>query len=785
MTLPTGDRATLTAAPSFIARLCQKLSQAFFSSVIWLKPALVSFAWAISMVEPSILSLGSQPGPGAWMSGVGLAGAELDVVWAPAIEANRSAGARTAVLIFQDMGSSSAERGGIPVLAEVMAPSIDARRQGRKLPRTPIMSSITRYLLRETAPIAASAVAPSDAPLPSFKTSCRLRPFGEADPFFIRPWERQAINPSNRIAFIGNSLPRRCGIATFTTHLQQAVAEARPLALTAIAAMTDAGRSCDYPASVGVEIRDDRLEDYVRAAEYLNKRQFDVICLQHEFGIFGGAAGRNVIELLSRLSAPIVTTLHTVLSEPVDAQRQTLQRIIELSARVVVMAGKGRELLRDVYQVPADKIVIIPHGVPDVVFAAPDAAKEVLGFNGRSVLLTFGLLSPNKGIEVMIDALPSILRGCPDVVYVVLGATHPNLIRDQGEAYRDALIARARALGVQDQVVFDNRFVDQATLLRYIAMCDVYVTPYLNEKQMTSGTLAYSFGLGKAVVSTPYWHAQDLLSEGRGVLVPFGDSEAIGDAISDLLSNDGKRDAMRNRAYATSRSMTWRRVAERYLGLFDGVGVGHRLRVISRPEAPATAPLDPMKIEPRTGHLKAMCDDTGLFQHAIHSVPDRDHGYCTDDNARALLLACALDAPGETALPAALTTRFASFLQHAWNPDRRRFRNFMSFDRRWLEEAGSEDAHGRALWALGEFARSSSSQSHRTWAAELFAQALGRRKPSPRRGPGPSFCWGSTAIARRGRTTGMPLACGWFWPIGWSACWWRWKVMIGSGSRRA
>lgn len=489
-----------------------------------------------------------------------------------------------------------------------------------------------------------------------------------------------------------------------------------------IAAMTDGGRIYDYPSTVGVQIQDAEIEDYERAAEFLNRGRCDIVSLQHEFGIFGGAAGRHVTHLLERLNAPIVTTLHTILETPSAHQRKALESVIDQSARVVVMAAKGRELLREVYLTPDDKIEIIPHGVPDVAFSEPGLAKIDLGFAGRSVLLTFGLLSPNKGIEVMIDAMPAILRGCPDVVYVVLGATHPNLIREQGEAYRESLMARAQALGVENQVVFHDRFVDQETLLRYIAMCDVYVTPYLNERQMTSGTLAYSFGLGKAVVSTPYWHAQDLLADGRGLLAPFGDSQAIGSAISGLLSDHVRRDAMRLRAYETSRSMTWRRVAERYLSVFDGLGRGQRLRVITRP-APAAAALDPLLIQPRTDHFLAMCDDTGIFQHALRCVPDRAHGYCTDDNARALLLACALDAPGETPLPDGVSMRFASFLQHAWNPAIRRFRNFMSFDRRWLEECGSEDSHGRALWALGEAARSSAVEGRRRWASDLFEQA--------------------------------------------------------------
>ena len=528
----------------------------------------------------------------------------------------------------------------------------------------------------------------------------------------------------SRIAFIGNSLPRHCGIATFTTDLQQAIARSAADIETCIVAMTDRGQIYDYPAVVGLQINDDRIEDYVHAADFLNAGKFDVVCLQHEFGIFGGKAGNHIMALLSRLTMPIVTTLHTVLSEPTPVQRDVLDRIIDSSSKVIVMAEKAHKLLRAVYRAPVEKIELIPHGIPDFPFVAPDQAKAKLGFSGRTVILTFGLLSPNKGIEIMIDAMPSILKSRSDAVYVVLGATHPNLIRDQGEAYRESLVARVRELGVANNVVFLNQFVDQAILLDFISMCDVYVTPYLNEAQMTSGTLAYSFGLGKAVVSTPYWHARELLADGRGVLVPFDNTAAIGGEIAGLLTDNARREAMRERAYASSRSMTWERTAERYLAAFESTRRGHKLRVIARPDQSAPSRDNQAPPEMRIGHLLSMCDDTGLFQHAVHSVPDRSHGYCVDDNARALLLACALNNPGEQRLSETLTVRLAAFVQHAWNPDKKRFRNFMSFDRRWLEDSGSEDSHGRTLWALGECARSDASPSRRRWAASLFAEAL-------------------------------------------------------------
>src|SRR5712671_4284731 len=488
-----------------------------------------------------------------------------------------------------------------------------------------------------------------------------------------------------RIAFIGNSLPRHCGIATFTTDLQQAISTSRSDLETSIVAMTDHGQTYDYPAAVALQIKDGNIEEYLHAADFLNAGRFDAVCLQHEFGIFGGEAGAHILALLSRLTMPVVTTFHTVLAKPTAVQRAVMERIVAASSKVVVMAKKGRELLRSVYQVPDDKIDVIAHGIPDVAFAGPDEAKAKLGFGGKSVILTFGLLSPNKGIEVMIDAMPSILKRRADAVYVVLGATHPNLVREKGEAYRKSLMARVRELGVEDHVVFLDQFVDQPTLLEFISMCDVYVTPYLNEAQMTSGTLAYSFGLGKPVVSTPYWHACELLADGRGVVIPFGDAAATGREIAELLTDTPRRQAMCKRAYAVSRSMTWQRIAERYLSVFESARQVQWLKALARPDKALPETRSPAAPDMQIGHFLSMCDDTGLFQHAVHSVPDRSHGYCVDDNARALLLACALNNPGERPLPEFLTARFAAFVQHAWNPDAKRFRNFMGFNRTWLE----------------------------------------------------------------------------------------------------
>ena len=553
------------------------------------------------------------------------------------------------------------------------------------------------------------------------------------------------MSPMRSVAFIGNHLPRRCGIATFTHDLHHAVATARTDLDTGVVAMNDPGNSYSYPPAVRFQIRDEIAGDYRKAAAFLNGGDFDVACLQHEYGIFGGEAGRNILELLPLLEMPIVTTLHTILAAPSPAQRAVLDQVIDVSSKIVVMSDKGRQFLRTVHDVPASRIEIIPHGIPEYSFIEPQHAKAKFGYSGRTVILTFGLLSPSKGIETVIDAMPRIIKSCPNAVYVVLGATHPHLVRDQGESYRESLVARAHGLGIADHVEFCNQFVDQATLLDYISMCDVYVTPYLNEAQMTSGTLAYSFGLGKAVVSTPYWHAQELLADGRGILVPFSDSAAIGAEISGLLTNDVRRHAMRKRAYRTSRSMVWGQIAKSYIAVFDAAFETSRSGR-GRPREPMIL-LNGNSEEAfavpnvETGHLLSMCDSTGLLQHAVHCVPDRSHGYCVDDNARALLLACAIGKSGEQRLPETLTTRFAAFIEHAWNPDTQRFRNFMSYDRRWLEDVGSEDSHGRTLWALAECAATDTDPARRRWAANLFVKALPvvERFSSPR-------AWGFTLL---------------------------------------
>jgi len=528
-----------------------------------------------------------------------------------------------------------------------------------------------------------------------------------------------------KIAFVGDHLPRKCGIATFTSDLLAAVASTHPQSQCLAVSVNDIPSGYEYPEVVRFEIEEQDLASYLRAADFLNISNVDIVCLQHEFGIFGGPSGGHVLALLRELRMPIVTTLHTVLREPKADQRRVMEGLISLSTRLVVMADRGRQMLQQIYQAPPAKIDLIPHGIPDVGFVDPTYFKDQFGVEGRVVLLTFGLLSPNKGIENVINALPQILSEFPEVVYIVLGATHPNELREHGEAYRLSLEILAKKTKVDKNVIFYNQFVDIENLKEFIGAADLYITPYLNEAQITSGTLAYAFGAGKAVVSTPYWHAAELLAEDRGTLVPFGDAPAIAREVTGLLRDDTRRHAIRKNAYKIGRDMVWSNVAQMYMRSFEC----SRLEGSARTrKSLATKTLDqkPRELPPlKLSHLSRMTDSTGVFQHAVFSVPNFSEGYCTDDNARAFVLAVLLGELGEDAEPVrALATTSAAFLHHAFNPQMKRFHNFLSFDRRWLDELGSEDCQGRALWALGIGVGRSPFRSFQMMAGQLFAQAL-------------------------------------------------------------
>jgi glycosyltransferase involved in cell wall biosynthesis len=358
----------------------------------------------------------------------------------------------------------------------------------------------------------------------------------------------QHTSKVRKIAFVGDHLPRKCGIATFTTDLLAAVQAAHPQSDCFAVSVNDIKGGYEYPEVVHFEIEEQDLSSYLRAADFLNISNVDIVCLQHEFGIFGGPAGSHILAFLRELRMPVVTTLHTVLLEPRTDQRRVMQELISLSTRLVVMTERGRQMLHDVYHAPPAKIDLIAHGIPDVGFVDPTYFKDQFGVEGKVVLLTFGLLSPNKGVEYVLNALPEIVDEFPEVVYIVLGATHPNELREHGEACRVSLEMLAKKNKVEKNVIFYNDFVELENLKEFIGAADLYITPYLNEAQITSGTLAYTFGAGKAVVSTPYWHAAELLAEDRGVLVPFADAPAIAREVIGLLRDDTRRHAMRKNA---------------------------------------------------------------------------------------------------------------------------------------------------------------------------------------------------------------------------------------------
>lgn len=538
--------------------------------------------------------------------------------------------------------------------------------------------------------------------------------------------DRIGVRPIKRIALIGNFPPRLCGIATFTRDVYAAFDSTFPDLVIDAYAMTDPGRRYDYPAEVRFDIRQNEIPDYLEAANRINASGADAVIVQHEYGIFGGPAGLHLLRLLDRVDAPVVVTLHTVLEHPDIDQRTVIEAILRRASKLIVMAEKGRELLMKVHGVPADRIAVVPHGVPDRPLVDTDAFKPRFGLEGRKVLLTMGLLSPNKGIEHAIRALPALVGGHPDLTYVILGATHPHLVAHEGEAYRDSLSALAASLGVSDHVLFDNRFVEQELLLDYIAAADVYVTPYLHEAQITSGTLSYAVALGKPVVSTPYWHASELLADGIGKLVPFADSDALAGAIAELLDDPAHLATIRRRAWDIGRGMLWPRLAESYISICrDAVKRAPvRLPRNGRPAAP---------IVPQLGAVERMTDRTGMLQHGIFAIPDRNHGYCVDDNCRALMLMHRFTG-ADMARADQLAETYASFVQHAWNGDAGRFRNFMGYDRGWLESVGSEDSFGRSLWSLGVTASAARSPDMRRWGLHLFDQVAphARALHSPR-----------------------------------------------------
>ncbi|MFC0202671.1 glycosyltransferase family 4 protein [Novosphingobium soli] len=528
-----------------------------------------------------------------------------------------------------------------------------------------------------------------------------------------------ALNRPARIALVGNFAPRQCGIATFTTDVFEKLREFHPEIAVDVHALDDPREPLSYEGVAGTITCDDA-EDYARAARQINEAGVDAVWLQHEYGIFGGPDGEMVLHFVDRLAAPLVLTLHTVLSEPSERQRAILHHLITRSSRIMVMSRQSRDILEREYGAPAGIIEVIDHGAPDRPFGRQEEFKARLGLTGRKVLTTFGLLGPGKGLENAIRALPAIVERHPEVLYRIVGATHPKLVAHEGEVYRENLVSLARELGVADHIAWENRFLDTPELLDQLEACDIYLTPYPNLQQSTSGTLSYAVALGKAVVSTPYVHARELLAQDVGRLIEPNCSEAIAAAVNGLLDSPRDLAAMQRRAYARGRETIWPRFADA------------TARLVTTAVAPEPAE-PPLSAIPGLSAVLAMSDATGMLQHSVGVVPDRRHGYCLDDNARALMLMnVAQGLPVAERMKWSLV--YAAFIQFAWNPDLRRFRNFMRFDRSWCEDEGSEDSNGRAVWALGQTFERAPDAGLSDWAMHLYDEVLGSIEPlgSPR-----------------------------------------------------
>ena len=561
------------------------------------------------------------------------------------------------------------------------------------------------------------------------------RPLARETTTAIRARPHAKPSLPSRIAVIGNYLPRQCGIATFTTDLCEAISAEYGAARLLALPVNDTQEGYDYPARVRWSLSQDDAQSYQEAAEFLNFNNIDMVCLQHEYGIFGGPAGSHILELLRGLKMPVVTTLHTVLREPNPDQLRVMEEIAELSDRLIVMSQLSSQILQEVFRIPGGKIDMVPHGVPDLPFLDPNFYKDRFKVEGKAVLLTFGLLSPNKGIENVIQALPQILSRHKNVVYIVAGATHPHVLRREGDKYRASLQALAKEVGVEAQVIFHNRFVAPEEMVEFIGAADIYITPYRHEAQVVSGTLAYALGAGKAIISTPYWHAIELLDDRRGALVPFENPGAIAKKTIELLDTPAIRHAMRKRAYVFARDTVWKKVAQGYMESFSRVRSDRmeapRVQYSARTVRKSLNQLPALKLD----HLRRLTDDTGMLQHAIFTVPNLGEGYTTDDNARALILAVLLEQvdkkrletaglASEDSVRADSSGRYLSFLEHAFNSAKGRFRNFLGYDRRWSEAEGSEDSHGRALWALGTVLGRSCDQGLRSAAGRLFEFSL-------------------------------------------------------------
>jgi glycosyltransferase involved in cell wall biosynthesis len=526
------------------------------------------------------------------------------------------------------------------------------------------------------------------------------------------------------VVYVGTFVPKACGIATFANDLSMSIAQEMGDKPYRVVAITDRSGGYDYPPEVTFEIRKNVIRDYARAAEYINGSSAQIVSLQHEFGIFGGDAGKYLSVLLSHLKKPVITTLHTILENPPSDYMEAMEDVINCSQRLVTMSQRGARMLEEIYGVPQDKISIIHHGVPDVPFVDSNFYKEQFNVEGLTVLLTFGLIGPNKGIETALEALPYVVEKHPNTVYIILGATHPEVKKIYGEQYRLSLERKAIDLKIADNVVFQNRFVDLQELTEYMSCCDVYLTPYLAKEQITSGTLAYAVGMGKAVVSTPYWYAEELLSDSRGVLVDFSDVNGMANALNDLIGDSLQRNRIRKSAYEYGRTMVWREVGRQYVEMFLQMLSERKNLDVQSAWKQKMLPLITLP-DIKLDHLMALSDDVGLLQHASFGIPDRDHGYSADDVGRGLaaLMTFYNQQKEEQVLPIIRT--YISFLNHS-QTETGHFHNFMSYDRTFLDEQGSDETLGRVVWGLGTVVRWGPKEQIRALAQNMMAKAAPR-----------------------------------------------------------
>jgi glycosyltransferase involved in cell wall biosynthesis len=526
-----------------------------------------------------------------------------------------------------------------------------------------------------------------------------------------------------KIALIGTYPPRKCGIGTFTNNLLKAIAantgQDDLASVARVIAINDSGQNYDYPDEVILKIRQTRQRDYITAAKQINFSEAEICILEHEFGIFGGDDGVYILSLIHRLELPLIVTLHTVLKEPSYTQRSIIEEIGDRAARIVVMSKRAIEFLKEIYNIPSEKIDYIEHGVPDFEKVSPLQIKKKYNFEDRKIILTFGLISRNKGIETVINALPDVVRKYPELLYIISGKTHPEVIKHSGEEYRTFLQRLVKQHGLERNVFFNNEFLSEEKLFEYLSAADIYITPYLNEAQITSGTLSYAVGVGSAVISTPYWHAQEILDDGRGRLFNFKDSSQLSDMMLDLLDDENKINDLKAKAYDYGKTIRWPKIGKQYLSLLAYIQSSWD-KELDLKKPPIHIPMLPVY---SLAHVKRLTDDTGIVQHAKYGIPNLKEGYCLDDNSRALLMALMAYRQNKDQEALELIPIYLSFI-HYMQRDNGNFGNFLSFSRQFLDEYGSEDAFGRTIWSLGYLISNAPNDAFKQIGREIYAKSI-------------------------------------------------------------